>query len=232
MNRLLPLLLAPGCIFIFDGEPDLRECEDIRDEIDAELADLQACTADRECGQVLTGTSCGCTRDLVAREGADASRFYELIDLASDRECDAGTDSTCDCPEAYGFECTAENVCAWDYTEGTYYPDCRASRGDEYEVIAASISGDTLTVDVGYGGGCATHDFTLCWPDQAFAESDPVQATVEPFHDAHDDECDMYIEEPRTFDLAPLKQAWQDAYHATSGTILVHVGGQTLEYSF
>ncbi|MCB9673560.1 MAG: hypothetical protein H6737_00505 [Alphaproteobacteria bacterium] len=114
----------------------------------------------------------------------------------------------------------------------TYLPVCTAADGDPYTVTGASIAGDTLSVDVEYGGGCAMHDWTLCWPDATFAESNPVQVTLDLLHDDHDDACDAVVLDTIELDLAPLRQAWRDAYAQTSGTITVHLGGSTATYSF
>lgn len=112
------------------------------------------------------------------------------------------------------------------------FSDCSAADGDEISVDGASISGDTLSVDVGHGGGCETHEYSICWPDQTFMESEPVQVNLEIYHDANGDMCDAYFTSTLTFDLTPLKTAWQDAYQQESGTITVHVDGQTVEYTF
>lgn len=112
------------------------------------------------------------------------------------------------------------------------FSTCSTADGDPFEVDGVSITGDVLTVDVGYGGGCEDHDFVVCWPEPAFMESDPVQARLELYHDAHDDTCDAFLTEARTFDLTPLRDAWIDAYGGPSGTIVVHVGAFTAEYDF
>ena len=80
------------------------------DEVMAELAEIRSCTNDDECGLVLEGTSCGCTRDLVARLDAPEDIFRTLSEAAPD--CELG--STCDCPETDGFACV-EGVCSWRY---------------------------------------------------------------------------------------------------------------------
>jgi len=63
---------------------------------------------------VLKGTSCGCTRDWVARLDADPSEFYALVELAGQLECELPFISTCDCPAAEGFRCL-DGICAWNY---------------------------------------------------------------------------------------------------------------------
>lgn len=112
------------------------------------------------------------------------------------------------------------------------FSDCTTAEGDAFDLTGLAIASDVLTADVGYGGGCETHDFTLCWPEPAFAESEPVQATLEITHDAHGDSCEAYFEGPVSFDLTPLREAWIGAYGGTTGTILVHVGAFTADYSF
>ncbi len=223
----MTLLSILACV----GTSALRPCEDVLADLDAARADIQSCTTHAECGQPLPGTSCGCTRDLVARLDADPSSFYALLDQAELQECDVGFDSVCDCPEAYGFQCDA-GTCAWDYASGTYLPDCRAESGATTEIGAATLDGDTLSVEVSYGGGCEAHTFTLCWPDQSFAESSPVQATLELYHDDGGDMCDAWMSETLLISLIPLKQAWEAAYGPGPGTTIVHIGGNSLTWSF
>jgi hypothetical protein len=214
-----------------DKDTEPGTCAEIEAAFEAETDAIRSCTDASECGQELPGTSCGCTQNWVARTDADTTEFYALIEEAAGT-CDLGLASDCSCPEAYGFDCV-DNTCTWDYADSSAgLPDCRADRGDDYDVEGASVAGDTLTVSIGYGGGCETHEFTLCWPDPTFAESAPVQTWLEIFHEANDDMCDAYFVEDVTFDLTPLRDAWRAAYGATSGTITVHVGGQSVEYTF
>lgn len=119
--------------------------------------------------------------------------------------------------------------------------DCQAADGDSYSYGGfdtgtsggASIDGDTLSVDVSYGGGCEEHEWVLCWPDQSFQESDPVQATLDIWHGIDSDTvCDAYLSETLTFDLAPLKAQYQEGYQTESGTIIIHIGDEAVEYTF
>lgn len=96
------------------GELDGLSCAELGAERAAELASIQSCSADVECGQELTGTSCGCTRNLVARAGADVTRFREILSALERAECDSLV-TTCDCPPADGFVCN-EGRCTWNYT--------------------------------------------------------------------------------------------------------------------
>lgn len=225
-------------LFACDPEPKDDDtalpptCEAVQAEFEAESTAIRSCTEAAECGQELTGTSCGCTRNLVARLDADTTRFYDLIAQAGEIECDLGLESTCDCPEVVGFACE-EGLCAWDYgTAPPALPDCRTADGDPFTLVKARVVGDSLAVSVTASGGCEDHDWTLCWPDGAFAESKPVQAALEILHDDHDDPCDSIISEDLSFDLVPLRDAWRDAYGGKSGTIILKLDGESLTYSF
>jgi hypothetical protein len=109
------LAVAVGCDPT--GTPAPAEpgtCAEVQTAMTAELGRIQSCTQDADCGQVLTGTSCGCTRDLVARLGADTARFYDLQERQGELGC-GGLISTCDCPRADGFACV-NRTCSWDYS--------------------------------------------------------------------------------------------------------------------
>jgi len=118
---------------------------------------------------------------------------------------------------------------------------CRTDDGFDFSITRAEtttgvdpvrVEGNTLLVDVGYGGGCATHEWAICWPDQSFAESEPVQAFLEVWHGGEPDYCDAYLWETLEFDLTPLHDSWQSMYGADGGTILINLGGYQVEYSF
>ena len=98
-----------------EGIDDPTTCDEAEAALDIALDRIQSCTTDDQCGQVLTGTSCGCTRDLVARLDADTTRFYELLEFPGDLDC-GGFVSTCDCPPTDGFACV-EGTCSWNYTQ-------------------------------------------------------------------------------------------------------------------
>jgi hypothetical protein len=90
-------------------------CEAIVEGFLDETAEIRSCTADAECGQVLTGTSCGCTRNWVARTNADLAQWQALRDDAFANNCEIpGGISTCDCPATDGFACNA-GTCTWNY---------------------------------------------------------------------------------------------------------------------
>ena len=93
---------------------------------------------------------------------------------------------------------------------------------DPYELEAASITGDTLTITASYGGGCRAHQFTLV-ASAAFMESDPVQLRVSLRHNANGDPCRAYLTETYDFDLTPIKTRYQDSYLQGAGTIVLRL---------
>lgn len=95
--------------------PSASSCEDLGAQYAAEVEAIRGCTEASECGQVLEGTSCGCTRNWVARNDADLTRFDELVEAGTELACEwAAWGSTCDCPEVDGYACV-DNVCTWNY---------------------------------------------------------------------------------------------------------------------
>jgi hypothetical protein len=122
---------------------ELTTCDDVRAAIADELTEIQACQTAAECGQVLTGTSCGCTRSLVARLDADTGRFEELLGVTVDGESCSEFISTCDCPRADGFVCSAGR-CGWNYTARE---ECSPTEVGSLCVRGTPIdSGDALAV--------------------------------------------------------------------------------------
>jgi hypothetical protein len=149
-----------------DGE---GSCEALEGELAAEREAIVACQLDDDCGQPLTGTSCGCTRDLVARNDADPTRFYELLHEAQGSGCDAPGGSTCDCPEASGFVCN-EGRCGWNYVDA---PQCSPVPIGEL-CVRGTISGTEEILEEGdalriqaipsgcFSSGCTRVDVSTC----------------------------------------------------------------------
>lgn len=102
-----------GCEICSCNEP-VDTCGPIVQDYQNELAEIRSCETDDQCGQVLAGTSCGCTRNLVARNDADLADLEEIRTKAEANECSLGGISTCDCPAADGFACEG-GFCTWNY---------------------------------------------------------------------------------------------------------------------
>ena len=74
---------------------------------------------------------------------------------------------------------------------------------DAVWISSASISGDTLTIDLSYGGGCEAHQLRLCW-DGAIMESYPMQANLWVSHNANGDACEAEVGETMTVDISSI----------------------------
>ena len=92
-----------------------------------ELAAISSCRVASDCGQILEGVSCGCTRAPVVRLKADAKPYLKLraeaaklLETWSDmppKECSTfpvSGISPCDCPPADGFACI-EQRSVWNF---------------------------------------------------------------------------------------------------------------------
>ena len=105
---------------------------------------------------------------------------------------------------------------------------------DPFQLNAASIMGDTLSVSVSYGGGCRTHRFTLV-ASNAFMESYPVQLRASLAHVANEDPCRAWVTADYDFDLTPIKRRYQEGYRQEAGTIILILEdnpGDGLVYEF
>ncbi|MFX0091218.1 MAG: hypothetical protein ACFFBD_05595 [Candidatus Hodarchaeota archaeon] len=95
---------------------------------------------------------------------------------------------------------------------------------DPYNIKNIKLNFDTLILNITYGGGCREHDFSLI-TTAVFMESNPVQVNVLLSHNANNDSCLALFTRTMAFNLSPLKEAWQEGYQKTSGTIIIHLEG-------
>lgn len=112
-------------------------------------------------------------------------------------------------------------------------PICNAWGTDAYVVNSPpSITGDVLTLNVSYSGGCESHDFTLI-TSGVFLESNPVQLQTVLAHNANGDSCERWVTETYHFNVSALKARYQKAYHTETGTIVLGIKGiPALVYTF
>jgi hypothetical protein len=122
------------------------------------------------------------------------------------------TDPTTSVTTTTGLGTTAETMTGStdagetaDTTAGDgFLPSCfDLHPSDNFAIVAAQIVGDELVAEVGYSGGCETHDFTLCF-DSIVLDTPYWNLAID--HDAHGDSCKALIMEIRKFDLTPLQQ--------------------------
>jgi hypothetical protein len=90
---------------------------------------------------------------------------------------------------------------------------------DPLEIASAKVMGNTLVLEVSYGGGCKQHEFRL-YGSKGFLESYPVQAMIWLSHDADGDMCEALIREQLMFNLTPLKIEYKRGYSDNGPVIL------------
>ena len=143
----------------------------------------------------------------------------------------AGTDATTDDATTTGPDTTGTTSATDDDTSGSSggvsdgMPVCAdLGQSDELLIDAAQIVDDTLVLAVGYGGGCETHEFTLCFGGFVL-DTDFVQLGVH--HDANGDACEAFITEEQKFDLTPVQGLGNSPLH-----ILLDGWDTELQYDF
>jgi hypothetical protein len=82
---------------------------------------------------------------------------------------------------------------------------------DPIEVLDGSISGDFLTVNVRYSGGCTEHWFML-YMQPTFLESYPVRANLYMSHLDNGDACDALISRDLVFDVRKIAELYHEQY--------------------
>lgn len=87
------------------------DCSDWMEEYAGWVGAIDHCTTADDCVAV-SGTSCGCTRDVVVNKNEDVEAFEAMIEAMNADGC--AILSTCDCPAANGFACT-NGTCGWNY---------------------------------------------------------------------------------------------------------------------
>lgn len=95
---------------------------------------------------------------------------------------------------------------------------------DPLTIGDVAVEGDTIRLDVSFSGGCTEHQLQLI-ADVVWAESYPVQVGARLAHEDNDDACDGIITGSLSFDLSPLKRAYQASYQSRTGKIALRLQG-------
>jgi len=106
------LALFHGCASRDGATATDDKCTSVESKIAAELAKVQSCSDDGECGSSESKGTCGCTRAVAVRTGADTTVYLDLLDQRT--ACGIPSGGVCDCPNADGFRCI-NSTCEWNY---------------------------------------------------------------------------------------------------------------------
>lgn len=86
-------------------------------------------------------------------------------------------------------------------------------------INSALVRGDSLILNVSYGGGCKEHYFKL-FGLEGIIKTNPPQAEIFLSHDSNNDMCEAWITEERQFQLTPLKEFIKNNYFYNGPLIL------------
>jgi hypothetical protein len=112
-------------------------------------------------------------------------------------------------------------------------PDDARWPADPLTIESAQVKADTLVATVVHGGGCRDHGYQVV-VSTTWMESFPVQVSARVSHDANGDACKALLRRELRVSLAPLAQAYRDAYRQTNGSIVLRLAGSPsgLVYTF
>jgi hypothetical protein len=94
---------------------------------------------------------------------------------------------------------------------------------DPFDFLGARIEGDSMMIDVRYGGGCKEHVFAL--DAGPMLKSLPPKQLLSISHDANGDNCRALITKTIAFDLVPYRRS-------PHGITVIVLDGQELIYEY
>jgi hypothetical protein len=94
------------------------------------------------------------------------------------------------------------------------------------------LTQDALIVTVQHGGGCAVHEYGLCYPDSWHLQ-EPAEVPITLLHDRNGDHCDALLAPvDLRLELAPLRQIYFQTRSEDSGQIQLRLDGFSVNYEF
>ncbi|HVJ15666.1 MAG TPA: hypothetical protein VM686_09495 [Polyangiaceae bacterium] len=182
------------------------------------------------CGDGLSCIAGVCTRGCVVGEAectdlAEAATCTDAsIEPGAVAVCDVACSADADC-SALGEEhrcdagfCRAGTSTAGPSGHPLVFPCPEGDIAtDPFDYQRHRYNGDLLEIEIAHGGGCADHEYSLCYTH--FLESSPVQTELILLHDANGDTCEAYLTATLTFDLSPLAAKYEAGYQTDGGLI-------------
>ena len=98
-----------------------------------------------------------------------------------------------------------------------------SSASDPFDLLGARIEGDSMMIDVRYGGGCKEHVFAL--DAGPMLKSLPPKQLLSISHDANGDNCRALITKTIAIDLVPYRRS-------PRGITVIVLDGQELIYEY
>ena len=97
----------------------------------------------------------------------------------------------------------------------TYLKEVKPPRFDPYDLEKTELSGNVLTCNVSYGGGCEGHEFELALT-HLHVPTRIIDLRLG--HNANGDSCEALLSEKRQFSLANAFAAFHDAANTATTT--------------
>ncbi len=184
--------------------PDTGLCEEAVGQPPQDCAEDGAVCAMGECVEC-TDRACPC----VGLACGDACGPCD----PDDPSCTPGAEMVCN---GQG-QCTDDLEPVCDEPDALDLDACNdlALPSDPYEIDGAVIDGDHLVVSVGYGGGCAQHEFTACHgdfveqPQDETPDIEPMRVSLSLGHNANGDTCEAYLQHDVRIELTGLRETYR-----------------------
>ncbi len=174
---------------------------------------------------------CSCTDGGWACYATDAC----FIESCAGRACEEDSDCEGGGVTTYCMDGTcARELVRDEWSSGPSVPLTIGNCGgdsDAFELTDLTVTGDTLFLTVAYSGGCAEHQFRVCW-DDTFTGTAPAEARLSLQHDDGDDACEAYPSEVLEVPLSALSDAYRTRFTSRAGSVLINVLDRAASYGF
>jgi hypothetical protein len=104
----------------------------------------------------------------------------------------------------------------------------RAKVSDACTIVSVAVVGNTLELEVSYGGGCKEHSFQLIG-SAALAKSMPPVRSVQLVHAADKDECKKMMQQKLYIDISALAYKQE---HGSEVYLTIEGWSERIKYSF
>tara|TARA_B100001758_G_scaffold245658_1_gene259096 strand:+ start:205 stop:648 length:444 start_codon:yes stop_codon:yes gene_type:complete len=88
------------------------------------------------------------------------------------------------------------------------------SQSDKFDILDVKISGNIMTLKIGYAGGCKNHEFSIIG-SQMISKSLPPIRNIQLIHNSNDDSCESYVTQNLDIDISNL------AYKKVNGSDII-----------
>ena len=88
------------------------------------------------------------------------------------------------------------------------------SQSDQVDILDVKISGNVMTLKIGYKAGCKNHEFSIIG-SQMISKSLPPIRNIQLIHDSNDENCETYVTQNLEYDISNF------AYKKVNGSEII-----------